>query len=483
VIREEKRSSQIGIRNILSSRDFIAAMFSMSIEIVLFTYGSNERKFPWILESLGIHSFHAWKVIETIVMNDVGLSRSIVKHLNTIEETMLETMVWRVDSPLYTTLSECPARPPKYEDVMPRGGSQTPNPYALRQNDGPNTDQGIQRFATLNPSIPNRKSWLPRPLGTGGSPFEKLEKVDNSNPVPIIKMVVPSLIPNHEPHPPRDGAQTPVSALATDINMISVMSPPPRPVIPKSVQLFFRKVYNLTYLRMRNLTEKLQIPDEIVRQIWTVFEHSVTSHLHLFVNRHIDQLIICSTYLIIKAAAINRINFRKIIECYRDQPQAGQHIYRNVLITPQTIPENLRCTCLKTQENPNLSGAQERGDIIKFYNNVYITHIGSFIDTEVLGGQVNLIAPLSPMPTIHSLTQSPLETFSPRKIPSHNINVSPHKSNGGTKLYIFGQSPTKNIEEMNTQIKNKPKAQKRALIWDDSGSVIEKVSTTLHYDD
>ena len=86
------------------------------------------------------------------------------------------------------------------------------------------------------------------------------------------------------------------------------------------------------------------------------------------------------------------------------------------------------------------------------------------------------------MPTIHSLTQSPLESFSPRKIPSHNINVSPHKSNG-TKLYIFGQSPTKNIEEMNTQIKNKPKAQKRALIWDDSGSVIEKVSTTLHYDD
>ena len=262
VIREEKRSSQIGIRNILSSRDFIAAMFSMSIEIVLFTYGSNERKFPWILESLGIHSFHAWKVIETIVMNDVGLSRSIVKHLNTIEETMLETMVWRVDSPLYTTLSECSqsARPPKYEDVMPRGGSQTPNPYALRQSEGPNTEQGIQRFATLNPSIPNRKSWLPRPLGTGGSPFEKLEKVDNSYPIPVIKMVVPSLIPvNHDPHPARDGAQTPVSALATDINMISVMSPPPRPVIPKSVQLFFRKVYNLTYLRMRNLTEKLQV--------------------------------------------------------------------------------------------------------------------------------------------------------------------------------------------------------------------------------
>ena len=69
---ELKRCSDIGIQRIMSKTELVSALFAMSIEIVLNTYGSNERKFPWILQVLKLHPFHVYKVIELIIMNDTG---------------------------------------------------------------------------------------------------------------------------------------------------------------------------------------------------------------------------------------------------------------------------------------------------------------------------------------------------------------------------------------------------------------------------
>ena len=46
------------------------------------------------------------RVIELVVRTERGLTREVVKHLNLIEESVLELLSWSRDSPLWTALDE-----------------------------------------------------------------------------------------------------------------------------------------------------------------------------------------------------------------------------------------------------------------------------------------------------------------------------------------------------------------------------------------
>lgn len=408
-----------------------------------------------------------------------GLSRTIIKHLNTIEETMLESMVWAKDSPLYDQLAECnPPRPPRYEDVKPSKGigNQTPT-MKIPSGDG-------HRFATMNSSstLVDRKRGL-TPLSSTGSPFLQIDRRQTA-PQPNFKIAMPTFAQPaaDTSSATREGAQTPVSALATNMDTMGVMSPPPRPLLRKSLQMFFRKIYNLVTLRIRNLAEKLDLSPEILQKIWTVFEHLMTNHVHLFHDRHIDQIMISSTYLIVKAENMH-ITFRQIIECYRQQPQVQnkQYIYRNVPLETRPLPQTLMCACKgKVSET-----ASERGDIIKFYNSVFVPHISNFLKLpDGQKGKMNLSASGSPMPHICSLT--PGNVFSPRRIDSHNLTVSPKKTSS-IKPYVFGESPTKDIDAMNERVQNiQTRGQKRMLFKNDEeqkkSEKVKKSAAFLQYD-
>ena len=68
-----------------------------------------------------------------------------------------------------------------------------------------------------------------------------------------------------------------------------------------SLALFFRKVYHLAHLRLDLLCSTLGIHDEDVkRKIWTVFEYAMRSHTILMKDRHMDQLLMCSLYIVCK---------------------------------------------------------------------------------------------------------------------------------------------------------------------------------------
>ncbi len=68
-----------------------------------------------------------------------------------------------------------------------------------------------------------------------------------------------------------------------------------------SLALFFRKVYHLAHLRLDLLCHTLEIAEEDVkRKIWTVFEHTIRSHTSLMKDRHLDQLLMCSLYIVCK---------------------------------------------------------------------------------------------------------------------------------------------------------------------------------------
>uniref|UniRef100_A0A915D7Q7 Retinoblastoma-associated protein n=1 Tax=Ditylenchus dipsaci TaxID=166011 RepID=A0A915D7Q7_9BILA len=87
------------LSTILYKVDFIGSLWICALELVVFTYAS-EREFPWSAEVAQVAPVNFYKIIELIVRAEPDLSREMVKHLNKVEERVLEELAWSMDSPL-----------------------------------------------------------------------------------------------------------------------------------------------------------------------------------------------------------------------------------------------------------------------------------------------------------------------------------------------------------------------------------------------
>lgn len=57
------------------------------------------------------------QVIEVFIRSEEGLSRDMVKHLNAIEEQVLESRAWASDSALWSALEAAGGKVPTVEEV------------------------------------------------------------------------------------------------------------------------------------------------------------------------------------------------------------------------------------------------------------------------------------------------------------------------------------------------------------------------------
>jgi len=55
---------------------------------------------------------------------------------------------------------------------------------------------------------------------------------------------------------------------------------------------------------MRELCDRLEVDTELCSQIWTCFEHCLMQHTDLMKDRHLDQLIMCSVYVMAKVCIV-----------------------------------------------------------------------------------------------------------------------------------------------------------------------------------
>uniref|UniRef100_A0A3P8RN51 Retinoblastoma-associated protein B-box domain-containing protein n=1 Tax=Amphiprion percula TaxID=161767 RepID=A0A3P8RN51_AMPPE len=140
-------------------------------------------------------------------------------------------------------------------------------------------------------------------------------------------------------------------------------------------------------------------------------------------DRHLDQLLMCAVYVMAKVTKEDK-SFQNIMKCYRTQPQASSNVYRSVLISarrrrhsgsndgnkpnssadgtggdispvpirssstlpvpqPGSTPSTPTNASNKTSSSSTTSctvadGEEERGDLIHFYNNVYIKQMRHF---------------------------------------------------------------------------------------------------------
>lgn len=246
-----------------------------------------------------------------------------------------------------------------------------------------------------------------------------------------------------------------------------------RPKRTGGLSLFFRKVYNLAYLRLNHLCNGLGIVDEIFkRKIWTTLEKALKDHTaFLFKGRHLDQNIMCCVYIVWKKENHKRgvrdeKIFSKIINQYKKQPQAEKHVYERVLID------------LENMDQEGASGDEKPNDLIQYYNSVFVKEMMSYMTTTETNAP-----PLSPLPKVkvQSVAQSPIRKVSDH----HSVFIRPLKANPSDEIvfnpssphrplsYSFSRSPAKDLDAINawmrTEHERKSNIGKRLLSDDNDG--------------
>ena len=123
------------------------------------------------------------------------------------------------------------------------------------------------------------------------------------------------------------------------------------------------------------------------------------------------------------------INFTEIMKHYRNQPQAASHVYRSVLLHPKgsvetskpekSGEENSQPQKLSPPPTPTRPAAtstvvdgEERGDLIKFYNIIFMDKLQTFALRFKRSRAATDAPPLSPLPKLRAHPQSPCRKIS-----------------------------------------------------------------------
>ncbi|XP_036100888.1 retinoblastoma-like protein 1 isoform X1 [Molossus molossus] len=561
VVQETRRLHGMDMSVLLEQDIFHRSLMACCLEIVLFAY-SSPRAFPWIIEVLNLRPFYFYKVIEVVIRSEEGLSRDMVKHLNSIEEQILESLAWSHDSALWEALQASADKVPTCEEVIFPNNFETGNggnvqghlpmmpmsPLMHPRVKEVRTDSGSLRkdMQPLSPisvherySSPTAGSAKRRLFGEDPPKEMLMDRIitegkklkiapsssittENISVSPgqslltmattIVtgttghKVTIPlhgiandageiTLIPIAMNTTQESRTESPVSLTAqslmdaspkqTHLTKAQEVHPTgiSRPKRTGSLALFYRKVYHLASVRLRDLCLKLDVSNELRRKIWTCFEFTLVHCPDLMKDRHLDQLLLCAFYIMAKVTKEER-TFQEIMKSYRNQPQANSHVYRSVLL--KSIPREVmaynqkkngdfamtECDLEDVTETPDFSSApvrEERGDLIKFYNTVYVGRVKSFALKYDLSNQDHMMEapPLSPFPHIKQ------QPGSPRRISQqHSIYVSPHKNGSGLTprtalLYKFNGSPSKSLKDINNMIRQgEQRTKKRAIAID-----------------
>ncbi|CAL7952077.1 unnamed protein product [Xylocopa violacea] len=483
ILNDEKRKKpNYDVTNLLTQEIFIQCLFACCLEIVIYSYKSNDKVFPWILNALNLDAYYFYKVIEIIVRAEDQLSRDVVKHLNQIEEKILESLAWQSDSPLWSAIQSTPEGVPSCEEVSLPGMLETvdtniPGQPVLRRIA---LDRGTHHDVQQSP-ISSASERFQSPVAASGVAKKRLFPDTRISGQSVLRVtgqsVLPSkvltidgnsrilLLPEQITVPRSSSVQTTSTTMPT----ITVNREPAKPKRTGSVALFFRKFYNLASVRMQDLCGSLEIMDiDLKKKIWTIFEYSVKERTELMKDRHLDQILMCAIYVICKLAKMEKNSFTEIMRCYRLQPQAESHIYRSVLIVKTPSGESQKNNEESGQKDgsdkesnvapptpTNMAGTSQnfgeetRGDLIKFYNTVYVPQVKEVANKLGLArGSVTNLS-LSPLPKGKPPASSPVRrvtsSIMTRTLDPKAITASPAPQ----LSYCFSRSPAKDLEAIN----------------------------------
>ncbi|KAL0421649.1 UNVERIFIED_CONTAM: Retinoblastoma-related protein [Sesamum latifolium] len=419
------------LTSLLTNERFHRCMLACSAELVLATHKTVTMLFPTVLERTGITAFDLSKVIESFIRHEETLPRELRRHLNSLEERLLESMVWEKGSSMYNSLIV--ARPALSAEISRLG---------LLAEPMPSLDAIAMHIDMSCGVLPPMQSLL------------KHEKQGQNGDIRSPKRVCMeyrSVLVERNPF------TSPVKDRLLGLNNLKPKLPPPilqsafaSPTRPNpggggetcaetAVNVFFSKIIKLAAVRINGMVERLQLSQQIRECVYCLFQKILGQRTTLFFNRHIDQIILCCFYGVAKISQLN-LTFKEIIFNYRKQPQCKPQVFRSVYVD-WTAPRR------------NGKSGPDHVDIITFYNEIFVPAVKPLLVELAPGGSAQSSShgpetrnncdgpcPASPKPSPFPS----LPDMSPKKVSAaHNVYVSPLRSS---------KSPSKDLTAINNRL-------------------------------
>lgn len=287
---EEKRLSVQNFSKLLNDSTFHTSLLACALEVVMAAYGVSSFKnggynhgggeaadrdvcFPWILNVFDLSAFDFYKVIESFIKADPTLSKNIIKHLETCENLIMESIAWRTGSPLFELLKQ--------------------------EHEGGAADQ-LETTASFSQPLQHNHT--------------------------AADLYLSPMHPGLRVSPPESPA-TPSSQASSQ-----AASATPRLPKSNSLSLFYKKLYRLAYTRLKILCSYLLSSHaELEPIIWTLFQHTLQHEFELMRDRHLDQLMMSAMYAICKVKSVD-LRFKTIVTSYKNMPNTNQETFKHVLI-------------------------------------------------------------------------------------------------------------------------------------------------------
>ncbi|CAH2053914.1 unnamed protein product [Thlaspi arvense] len=459
------------LNSLLTNERFHRCMLACSAELVLATHKTITMLFPAVLERTGITAFDLSKVIESFIRHEDSLPRELRRHLNSLEERLLESMVWEKGSSMYNSLIV--ARPSMALEINRLGLLAEPMPSLdaiaalINFSEGLNHASSIQKHETCPGQNGDMKS--PKRLCTD---YRSILVERNSFTSPVKdRLLAFSNIKSKMLPPP----------------LQSAFASPTRPnpggggetCAETGINIFFTKINKLAAVRINGMVERLQLSQQIRESVYCLFQHVLAQRTSLLFNRHIDQIILCCFYGVAKISQMS-LTFREIIYNYRKQPQCKPLVFRSVFV------DSVQCR-RQGRVGP------DHVDIITFYNEVFIPAVKPLlVEIVPVKNDQAMEANNKPEGSEEMLGQCPgspkvsvfpsVPDMSPKKVSAvHNVYVSPlrgskmdalisHSSKSyyacvGESTHAY-QSPSKDLSAINNRLNNCSSNRKRTLNFD-----------------
>ncbi|CAH8359941.1 unnamed protein product [Eruca vesicaria subsp. sativa] len=455
------------LNSLLTNERFHRCMLACSAELVLATHKSITMLFPAVLERTGITAFDLCKVIESFIRHEDSLPRELRRHLNSLEERLLESMVWEKGSSMYNSLIV--ARPLLALDVNRLGLLAEPMPSLdaiaalINFSEGLSHTPSIQKHETCQGQNGDMKS--PKRQCTDYRSI-LVERNSFTSPVKDRLLAFGNVKSKMLPPP-----------------LQSAFASPTRPnpggggesCAETCINIFFTKINKLAAVRINGMVERLQLSQQMRESVYRLFQHVLAQRTSLFFNRHIDQIILCCFYGVAKISQMS-LTFREIIYNYRKQPQCKPLVFRSVYV------DSYQCR----RQGQGRVGP-DHVDIITFYNEIFIPAVKPLL-VEIIpvksdqameaNNKPEGLCPGSPKVSVFPSVPD----MSPKKVSAvHNVYVSPlrgskmdalisHTSKSyyacvGESTHAY-QSPSKDLSAINNRLNNCSTNRKRTLKFD-----------------
>ncbi|XP_077212332.1 retinoblastoma-related protein-like isoform X2 [Tasmannia lanceolata] len=458
---------------LLTNESFHRCMLACSAELVLATHKTVTMLFPAVLERTGITAFDLSKVIESFVRHEETLPRELKRHLNSLEERLLESMAWEKGSSMYNCLIV--AKPTLASEI---------NRLGLLAEPMPSLDAIAMQHNVSTGGLPPLPPLLKHEISLD-------RNGDARSPKRVYGDCRSVLAERNSFASPMKDRLLPVSSLKSKLPppLQSAFASPTRPnpagggetCAETGIRVFFCKIVKLAAIRIRSLCERLQLSQQVLENIYCLIQQILSQQTALFFNRHIDQLILCSFYGVAKISKLS-LTFKEIVHNYRNQPQCKPQVFRGVFVGWPSTSRNGKT-------------GQMHVDIITFYNDIFIPAVkplleelgpaGATLKTNGVPEDNNNAdgSPrLSPFPS--------LPDMSPKKVSAaRNVYVSPLRSSKMNALNSHGsksyyacvgesthayQSPSKDLTAINNRLNSNRKVSGK-LNFDDVGLVSDSL--------